>query len=219
MQAGGGDGLLDSQDELQSQFEGLQEEPNAVAEEGKRDGDGGHCCVEPEVVCGCDDDEEDEERVGEGCDGVEGADHGGKAGLAAGFAQEGGDEAGVVEECRADCEGVGEVERGHGSQLVDVARLDPDALGVLLSDGVLEAVGFGEEARRHARVECEDEECGKVAEGHSAADEGVGVVVWRDKVIPGEEAGIEVSGMLRAMLQLRRLTQQFQECERESTAG
>jgi len=90
----------------------------------------------------------------------------------------------VVEECGANCEGIGEVKRGHGSQLVDVARFDPDALGVFLSDGVLEAVGFGEEARRHARVECENEECGEVAEGHGATDEGVGVVVRRDEVVP-----------------------------------
>ena len=60
--------------------------------------------------------------------------------MAAGFAQESGDDARVVEEGGADCEGVGEVERGHGGQLVDVACLDPDAFGVFLSDGVLEAV-------------------------------------------------------------------------------
>lgn len=99
----------------------------------------------------------------------------------------------MVEEGGADCEGVGEVQRGHGGQLVDVACFDPDALGVFLSDGVLEAVGLGEEARRHAGVECKDEECGEVAEGHGAADEGVSVVVRRDEVVPGKEAGIEVS--------------------------
>ena len=76
VQAGRRDGLLDSQEELQSQFERLQEQPHAVAEERQSDRDGGHGSVEPEVVCGRDDDEEDQERVGESCDGVEGTDHG-----------------------------------------------------------------------------------------------------------------------------------------------
>ena len=71
VQTSGGDRLLDSQDELQSQFERLQEQPDAVAEEGQGDGDGGNGGVEPEVVCGRDDDEQDEERVGESCKGVE----------------------------------------------------------------------------------------------------------------------------------------------------
>lgn len=76
VQAGRRDRLLDSQDELQSQFERLQEQPDTVAEEGQSDRDGSHGGVEPEMVCGRDDDEEDQERVGESCDGVEGTDHG-----------------------------------------------------------------------------------------------------------------------------------------------
>jgi len=75
VKSGGRDRLLDSQDELQSQLERLQEQPDAIAEEGQGDRDGGHASVEPEVVCGRDDDEEDEERVGESCNGVEGSDN------------------------------------------------------------------------------------------------------------------------------------------------
>ena len=134
--------------------------------------------------------------------------------MAAGFAQESGDDARVVEEGGADCEGVGEVERGHGGQLVDVACLDPDAFGVFLSDGVLEAVGLGEEAGRHAGVECKDEECGEVAEGHGAADKSVGVVVRCDEVVPGEEAGIEVS-MLEVRLIAILQRQNLRNCSRD----
>lgn len=88
------------------------------------------------------------------------------------------------EEGRADGEGVGEVQGGHGGELVDVAGLGPDAFGVALAHGVLEAVGFGEQAGRHAWVEGEDEEGGEVGEGHGAAGQGEGVVIWRDVVVP-----------------------------------
>lgn len=86
MQTGGRNGLLDAQDKLQSQLERLQEEPNAVAEVGQRDGTSGHDGVEPEVVGGCHDDEEDEERVGDGYYSVESSGQSGEARLAAGFA-------------------------------------------------------------------------------------------------------------------------------------
>lgn len=86
MQTGGRNGLLNAQDKLQSQLERLQEEPNAIAEEGQRDGNGGHDGVEPEMVGGCHDDEKDERRVGDGYYSVESSSQSGEARLAAGFA-------------------------------------------------------------------------------------------------------------------------------------
>jgi len=144
------------------------------------------------VVGGRDDDEQDQERVKESRDGVESADESVLAArCAAAFAEESGDQAGVVEEGGADGEGVGEVQGRHGGELVDVAGFGPDAFGVALADGVLEAVGLGEQAGRHARVEGEDEEGAEVGEGHGAAGEGEGVVVGCDVVVPGEEAGMK----------------------------
>lgn len=193
MQTSRRDRLLDPQNQLQSKLKRLQQQPDAVQEERQRDGDCGHSGVEPEVVGGRDDDEKDQERVGECCDGVESSDEGIEARLATSLADESRDEAGVVEEGRADGEGVCEVERGHGGELIDVAGFGPDAFGVALADCVLEAVGLGKETGRHAGVEGEDEECGEVGEGHGAAGQGEGIVVGRDVVIPGEEAAMVVS--------------------------
>jgi hypothetical protein len=156
------DRLLDSQDQLQGELEREEEQPDAVEEEGQSNGDCGHGSVEPEVVRGRNDDQQDQKRVSESRDGVESAEESVLAHCAAAFAEEGGDQAGVVEEGGADGEGVGEVQRGHGGELVDVAGFSPDAFGVALADGVLEAVGLGEQAGRHAGVEGEDEEGGEV---------------------------------------------------------
>ena len=49
----------------------------------------------------------------------------------------------VVEQGGADDEGVREVQAGHGGELVDIVAADPDGFGVLLADGVVEAVCLG----------------------------------------------------------------------------
>ena len=85
--AGSRDGLLYSEDQLQSQLKRLQEEPDAVAEERERDGDGCNHSVEPEVVCGRDDDQEDKKGVGERCESVESTEQSIEARLATGFTQ------------------------------------------------------------------------------------------------------------------------------------
>ena len=145
------------------------------------------------MVGGRNDNQQDQQRVSESRDGVESAEERVLAHHTAAFAEDGRDQAGVVEECRANGESVGEVKGGHGGELVDVAGFGPDAFGVALADGVLEAVGLGEQAGRHAGVEGEDEEGGEVGQSHGAASEGEGVVVGRDVVVPGEEAGMDVS--------------------------
>lgn len=142
------------------------------------------------MVGGRDDDQQDQQRVSERCNSVESAEESILAHRAAALAEESGDQARVIEEGGADCEGVGEVQRGHGGELVDVAGFGPDAFGVALADGVLEAVGLGEQAGRHAGVEGEDEEGGEVGQGHGTAGEGEGVVVGCDVVVPGEEAAM-----------------------------
>lgn len=175
---------------MQSELERKKEQPDAVEEERQRDGHGGNDGVKPEVVGGRDDDQQDQQRVSERSNSIESAKESVLAHRAAAFAEESGDQARVVEEGGTNCEGVGEVQRGHGRELVDVAGFGPDAFGVALADGVLEAVGLGEQAGRHAGVEGEDEEGGEVGQGHGAAGEGEGVVVGCDIVVPGEEAAM-----------------------------
>ena len=75
----------------------------------------------------------------------------------------------MVDEGAAHGEGVGEVKGGHGGQLVDILATDESRLSVVLADGVVEAVRFGEETWRHAWPQGEDEEGEEVAKGHGAA--------------------------------------------------
>ena len=69
----------------------------------------------------------------------------------------------VIDECAADDEGVGEVKGGHGGKLVDVGAADEDGFGVVLSNCVVKAEGFGEESRWHTGPEREDEEGEEIA--------------------------------------------------------
>lgn len=62
------------------------------------------------------------------------------------------EDAGVVDPGAADDEGVGEVDAWHGGERVDVFAAHPDGLGVVATDGVEEAVFFGEKTWRHAGV-------------------------------------------------------------------
>lgn len=64
---------------------------------------------------------------------------------------------------------------------------NPDALGVLLTDGIKEVVGFGEEAGWHAWVNAEDRKGEEVTEGHGAADEGESVGVRSFMIVPRDE--------------------------------
>ena len=84
------DGLLDSQDYLQRELERQQKQPDAVEEERQSNGDRGHGSVEPEVVGGRNDNQQDQQRVSESRDGVESAEESVLAHRAAAFAEEGG---------------------------------------------------------------------------------------------------------------------------------
>lgn len=182
--------LLDPEDQLQREFKREEKQPDAVEKERQGHRERSHSCVEPEVVGGGDNNQQDQQRVSKRGDSVQSADESVLAHRAATFAEESGDQARVVEEGGADCEGVGEVQRGHSGKLVDVAGFGPHAFGVALTHGILEAVGLREQAGRHAGVEGEDEEGGEVGQGHGAAGEGEGVVVGCDVVVPGKEAGM-----------------------------
>jgi len=70
----------------------------------------------------------------------------------------GAEEGGVVDESAAYAESVAEMHRRHGGEGVYVFSRLPDGLGVVVADGVEEAVLAGEESGWHARVEYEGEE-------------------------------------------------------------
>lgn len=103
----------------------------------------------------------------------------------------------MIEEGAADDEGVGEMETWHGGELVDGFAAYPDALGVLLTDGVEEVVGFWEEAGWHAGVEAEGCEGEEVAEGHCAAGDGEDFGIRSFMVVPGQETG---DGLVRDLV-------------------
>lgn len=94
----------------------------------------------------------------------------------------------MVEECAADHEGVGKVETGHGGKLIHGLAVDPDTLGVILTDGIEEMVGLGEETGWHAWVHAKGCEGEEVAEGHGAADKGESVCIGSFVIVPGDEA-------------------------------
>lgn len=165
-------------------LDGEEEQQDPVPQEADGDGEGGDCRVQPVVVCRCDDDAQHEQRVHERHDHEEDLRQGG---LADGPALESVHEAGVIYEGTPDDERVGEMQTRHRGELVDGFPAYPDALCVLLADGVVEAVGVGEQSRRHAGVEAEDEECGEVAEGHGPSRDGKGVVVFGGVVVPAQE--------------------------------
>jgi hypothetical protein len=72
--------------------------------------------------------------------------------------------------------------------LVHRLAVDPDALGVVLTDGIKEVVGLGEEAGRHAWVDAKGRKGEEVAEGHGAANEGEDVGIGGFVIVPGNEA-------------------------------
>lgn len=98
------------------------------------------------------------------------------------------EDASVVEHGAADDEGVAEMHARHCGEGVDVVAAHPDGAGVVVADGVEEAVLGGEEAGGHAGVEGEGEEGEEVGEREGAADCGEGGVGGGDGVVPCYEA-------------------------------
>ena len=173
--------LSQTQSPTNTVLERQQEQENTVDHEAHSDGDHGHNGIQPVVVCRGHDDAKYQAGVGDCGYGVDDL---GEGGLAGGLSADAAEDLGVVEECAADDEGVGEVETGHGGELVYGLAVDPDALGVLLADCVEEVVGFGEEARGHAGVDAEGCEGEEVAQGHCAAGDGEDVGVGSFMVVP-----------------------------------
>jgi hypothetical protein len=94
----------------------------------------------------------------------------------------------MVEESAADAKGVGEMQTWHGGELVDGFAVYPDTFRVLLSDGVEEAVGFGEEAGWHAGVDAKGCEGEEVAQGHGATGDGECVGIGSFVVEPSKKS-------------------------------
>lgn len=90
----------------------------------------------------------------------------------------------MVDESAANYECIGEVETRHGCKLVDVLTTNPDTLGMILTNSVVEAKFLGQKAWWHARVETEDEESGKVAQSHGTSSNSKGCMIRSGIVIP-----------------------------------
>ncbi len=96
----------------------------------------------------------------------------------------------MIDKRASDDKSVRKVQRWHSGELIDVGTTNEDAFCIVLADCIVEAEGFGEEARRHAGPESEDEECEEVAKSHRAADGGEVGKGWGGEVVPGNESEI-----------------------------
>lgn len=116
-----------------------------------------------------DDGDQDPRRVGEGEQYIEESPRLRLAPLAwlEGFAQH----AGVVHHRASDEERISEMHRGHGGERVDVVAFHPDALSVVVADGVQEAVFLRQEPGWHARVADEDNKGKEIRECHGSSDD------------------------------------------------
>lgn len=76
----------------------------------------------------------------------------------------------MVDHGAADDEGVAEMHAGHGGEGVDKVAAHPDRGRFVVTDGVEEPVFRGQQARRHAGVEGEGQECEEVGEGEGTTD-------------------------------------------------
>jgi len=72
--------------------------------------------------------------------------------------------------------------------LVHRLAVDPDALSVVLTDGIKKVVGLGKEAGRHAWVDAKGCKGEKIAECHGAANESEDVGIGSFVIVPGNEA-------------------------------
>lgn len=90
----------------------------------------------------------------------------------------------VVNEGAANDKGVGKVKTRHGCELIDIAPANPDALSIVLADGVMEAKRFWQQTWWHARVEAENEECSKVAQSDGTSSDSESSMIRGGIVIP-----------------------------------
>ena len=65
------------------------------------------------------------------------------------------EDARMVDNSTPNGEGVCKVETREGSKLVEELAARPDALGIVVADGIVEAILFVKESRWHARKESE----------------------------------------------------------------
>ena len=93
----------------------------------------------------------------------------------------------MVNHGAADDEGVAEMHAGHRGKRIHIIPAHPNAGGVVVTDGVKEAIFLREQARRHAGVECECEEGEEVGEGERSANRGKGFVRRGDVVVPSNK--------------------------------
>lgn len=178
--------LVDPQAPQEPVLERDESVKDLVCAKGDAHEQGGHQGVQEIMVCGRDNRRQEQRRVektqgGPGQLGDLALAH--LAGLEAVP-----EDARVENEGAADGEGVGEVYRRHGGQAVDVLARHPHALGVVVADGVEEAVLVGQEARGGAGVEDEGEEGEEVGEVHGAAYGGESFEGRGGVVVPRNEA-------------------------------
>lgn len=182
------DGLSQPQRPADAVLDRQKQTQDAITQEAQGDGENRRHSIQPVVVRSGDDHAEHEQRVDDREGDVQDLL---QVGPARGSAGEALQQAGVVEECASNDEGVGEVQTGHGGELVNGLAAHPDALGVLLTHGIEESVRLGQQTGWHAGVDAEDDERGEVAQRHGSTGDGEGVVVLGGVIVPGEEA-IEV---------------------------
>jgi hypothetical protein len=90
----------------------------------------------------------------------------------------------VVDEGAANDKSVGKVETRHGCELIDIAAADPDALSIVLADGVMEAKRFWQKTWWHTRVEAENEECSEVAQSDGTSSDSESSMIRGGIIIP-----------------------------------
>lgn len=99
-------------------------------------------------------------------------------------------------------EAVPEVHTRHGGQRIHVVPTHPNALSVVVADGVEETVFWRQQARGHAWVKGESDKGEEIGQCQRAANVGKCCVGRGDIVVPGNKAASEISTMSLLILGL-----------------
>lgn len=137
------------------------------------------------MICGSDDDTEDQNRVQYSeCQKAK-LRH---VGLLRWPALEPLQKSGVVKKGAPDHKGIGKVQAGHGRELVHGLSANPDAFGIALAHGVVEAIRVWKESWRHEWVDTEYQESGEISKCHCPPCGRERRMVLGNIIVPGEES-------------------------------
>ena len=136
--------FVDPQRPAKQVLDRQKQTPNAIHKKRQHDHESRDNSIEPVMIRRRDNHRQNERRVRHSRETEEHSMQNRATGIVRSRAAEQLQQAGVVEECTADDEGVGEMQTWHCRELVHVVCSCPDAFGVFLSHCVAEAVLFGE---------------------------------------------------------------------------